>query len=244
MLGRAWLLPVGSVVLVAMTGCGDGGTEYDPDCHWDCFGHSECHDGVVTTWAHTPVPCEYWTWECPHHESYTCERGCRLDTDVIHDPWIDPSEMCEEWRPKQVGDPCDDPTDCEPQIAAVDDAGNVLNVYLRCDLEADTCVARDPPVVEDYLAQCGVEPSFDGPRTGAYGFVRTDVCSGGVCLVYEATTCVTQGCTIRCDSDDDCPMGSVCWFDGRDWTPAGPGSDRAVCKPGPPGFIGVDLACP
>jgi hypothetical protein len=152
--------------------------------------------------------------------------------------------MCEEWRPKQVGDPCDVPTDCDPQVATVADDGTVTNVYLECDLETGACVARDPPVVEDYLAPCGVEPSFDGDRTGAYGFVRTDACSGGVCLIYETETCVTQGCTIRCDSDDDCPMGSVCWLYAPDHTPEGPGPDRSVCKPGRPGLIGVDLDCP
>ena len=99
-------------------------------------------------------------------------------------------------------------------------------------------------VVADYLAQCGVEPSFDGDRTGAYGFVRTDICPGGVCLIYETETCVMQGCTIRCDSDDDCPMGSICWLDFYDWSSLGPCTECAICKPGRPGLIGVDLACP
>ena len=223
----------------------DGEAEsYDPNCHYDCFGFSECHDGIVTTWAHTPVPCAYWTGECPHYTGYTCERGCRIDVDHIYDPWIDPREMCEEWRPKEVGDPCDDPTDCEPQVAAVDESGNVINVYLDCDLETGTCVARDPPIVEDYLAQCGIAAPFGDSDGWEYGFVRTDACSGGVCLICERETCVLQGCSIRCDSDDDCPMGSVCWTDAYDWTPSGPGSDRTVCKPGRPYLIGVDLNCP
>jgi hypothetical protein len=151
--------------------------------------------------------------------------------------------MCEEWRPKQVGDPCDDPTDCEPQVATVDDADNVINVYLRCNIETNSCVAQDPPVVEDYLAQCGVEAPFGDAGGYEYGFVRTDACSSGVCLIVEWETCVAQGCTIRCNSDADCPMGSVC-ENFRDWTLGGPGAGGDVCKPGPPGLVGVDLSCP
>jgi hypothetical protein len=157
--------------------------------------------------------------------------------------WIDPRQMCEEWRPKQVGDPCDDPTDCDPQVATVNDAGDVINVYLRCDLETGTCVARDPTVVEGYLAPCGIEAPFGEPPGFAYGFVLTDVCSTGVCLVIEDEMCVRQGCTVACDFDDDCPMGSVCEY-FLDWTGRRPAGGGNVCKPGPPRLDPDDLVCP
>ena len=222
---------------------------YDPDCHWDCFGHNECHDGVVTTWAHVPVPCEYYDGECPHEVSYTCERGCRTDTDTVYEPYyLDPKEMCEEGRPKHAGDPCAVAADCEPQVAEVDGQGHVTNVYLRCDEATGTCVAREPPVVEDWLAPCGIAAPLGSSEGYEYGFVTTDACSGGVCLINEEETCVRQGCTIRCDTDDDCPPGSTCQRDYPDWTEslgAWTTSTWAdVCKPGQPNNTSVGLSCP
>jgi hypothetical protein len=210
----------------------DAGVEPDGDpyCHWDCFGYQECHDGVVTSWEHTPVPCEYWEGECPHSTSTPCVEGCRIDTDRIDGAPDDPSIMCEENRPKHVGDLCADDTDCRPEVATWDDQGNVTNVYLRCDVDAGMCVARDAPVVADWLAtSCGIEPDAF-PDSYAYGVREVDTCSGGVCLFYEREDCVAQGCTIRCEGDGECPVGAVC--------------DATVCKPGPPGSIGVDLSCP
>lgn len=137
--------------------------------------------------------------------------------------------MCEENRPKQVGDPCDDESDCEPQVATWEGT-EVTTVYLRCDLEQGTCVSRDPPVVEDWLAACGLE--LDSQPGYAYGYMPVAACTGGVCLYLETDECMLQGCTIPCDSDGDCPMGAVC-EDG--WQ---------VCKPGPPNNIGLSLSCP
>lgn len=215
---------------------GDPGGDDDPDpdpdyCHYDCFGYHECRDGVVTTWDHTPVPCDYWEGECPHYESYECVEGCRIDTDQIADPWLDPAAMCEENRPKQVGDLCADESDCRPEVATWDQTGAVTNVYLTCDIAAGICVERPAPVVPDWLAACGhVADPF--PDSFAYGYVETDACTGGVCLYLEREDCVAQGCSIRCESDGDCPMGAVC---EPGW---------GVCKPGPPNLIGVSLACP
>lgn len=208
----------------------DAAPDADPYCHYDCFGYHECSDGVVTSWDHTPVPCEYWEGECPHSVTYECERGCRTDVDSIG-PFEDPRDMCEEFRPKQAGDPCTEEAHCEPQVATIDyQTDTVVNVYLTCDLELGVCVERDPPVVEDYLAQCGLEPPIDGEGY-SYGVMNVDTCSGGLCLYVEGDTCVRQGCTIACDSDDDCPMGSVC-------------QSLAYCKPGPPNMVGIDLTCP
>ncbi len=232
--------PPGSSVPDASDRTGDEDSQY---CHWDCFGYHECADGVVTTWDHTPVPCEYWTGMCPHYQSYVCERGCRIDANVLYEPFIQPREMCEEWRPKQLGDPCTQPSDCDPQVATIDSGGSVVNVYLQCDIALGECVARDPPVVADYLAQCGVTAPFGQPDAYEYGFVRTSVCAGGLCLILDDGACVMQGCTIACDSDDDCPMGSVCQL-FEDWTGGIRALRSMVCKPGRPNLVGVDLACP
>lgn len=167
-----------------------GEPDADPYCHYDCFGYNECSDGVVTTWDHAPVPCEHWEGECPHSESYTCERGCRADGVSATGPFEPPSSMCEEARPKQAGDPCEQETDCDPQVAEYDPAtGTVTNVYLRCDLDLHMCVEREPTVIEDYLAPCGLVAPLDGPGY-SYGFREVDVCSGGLCVYVERDTCV------------------------------------------------------
>lgn len=227
-----------AVVLVGgAVGCGGGGggdlpdaaPDADPYCHYDCFGYSACADGIVTTWEHEPVPCEYWEGECPHGVSYECERGCRTDVGELG-PFDDPRELCEEHRPKRVGDPCVDESGCRPEVATWDAEGNVANVYLSCDVALGECVTRDPPVVPDWLAPCGLE--LDGQPGYAYGVAETELCGGGVCLYVERETCVAQGCTIECAGDGECPPGAVC---EPDW---------GVCKPGPPNRIGVDLVCP
>jgi hypothetical protein len=35
-------------------------------------------------------------------------------------------------------------------------------------------------------------------------------CSSGQCMAAGEATCVRQGCTIACRSDDECPMGALC----------------------------------
>jgi len=209
-------------------GGSDAPSDADPSCHWDCFGLHECHDGVVTTMRHGPVPCEHWQGVCPRRESFRCERGCRTDVTYLY-PGAEAREMCEEHRPKQVGDPCRDDSECRPEVATWDAQGNVTNVYLRCDVAAGTCVAREPPVVADWLAPCGLVPD-DSPGF-AYGVTASAACSGGLCAFLETETCVKQGCTIPCSTDGQCPVGAVC-------------EEGTYCKPGPPNLIGVGLSCP
>jgi len=209
----------------------EAGGGADPNCHYDCFGGAECKNGVVTRYVHTPVPCAFWTGKCPTGEAFQCERGCRIDMAQTHDPAIRASEMCEELRPKKVGDPCTDESYCEPQVATWDSDWKVTNTYLQCDTDAGTCIEREPPQVADWLAPCGLVP--DGQPGYAYGVVPTDACSGGLCAFVESEACVLQGCTTACDSDDDCPPGAVCQNESPSY-----------CKPGPPNVTGVDLACP
>ena len=233
-----WLLP-----LLTLAACGgasgappDGGEEEDPYCHWDCFGYTECQDGQVTEWANTPVPCAYWTGSCPISERYTCMRGCRSDiVDAFGAPYYRARDLCEENRPKQLGDGCSSEADCLPQVALPNDGGGVTNVYLTCAADAGVCAARPPPTPPaDWLGQCGYGGDTD-PSSFAYGVLGTGNCSSGWCLFVERTGCVAQGCTMACDSDDDCPQDSVCWLG------EGPGG---VCKPGPQNSIGELLRCP
>jgi len=208
-----------------------GGPETDPDCHWDCFGFSQCGDGgVVTTWEHAPIPCDEWQGSCPSRVSYQCERGCRVDGERVG-PFDSPSDACEEHRPKRAGDPCVDETWCEPTPASYvgTTCDSVVNVYLRCDLDGGVCVNRDPPVVPDWLAPCGLGYDAD-PSSYSYGRIAAPACSGGWCVYAETPECVLQGCTIVCTVDSDCPMGATCRW--------------GVCKPGLPGFTDCGLSCP
>jgi hypothetical protein len=207
-----------------------GRPDANASCHHDCFGFSQCGDGgVVTTWAHAPIPCDRWEGVCPSWVSYQCLRGCRIDNQTIG-PFGEPSDACEENRPKHAGDRCGRESDCEPQRAAYGYAcDSVVNVYLRCDFASGTCVDRERPIVEDWLAPCGL--TRDGGSGGyAAGAIPSSACRGGWCVYVEEDWCVLQGCTIACKADSDCPMGAVCQW--------------AVCKPGPPNLTGCGLSCP
>lgn len=221
-------------------------TDVDPYCHYDCFGFTECNDGVVTTWEHAPVPCDYWEGVCPHYTAATCERGCRSDGEELG-AYDDPSSACEENRPKRAGDPCVDESWCLPQVPTVDDDGTVRNVYLRCDLDTHVCVEADPPVVEDLLAYCGLSDADlrEPPSPGHYGwgFASSDVCSGGLCLIMQSEECLLQGCTIACAADHECPPGTVCQTGFRDWSETPGDPVPGVCKPGTWNAVGVGLQC-
>lgn len=225
---------------------GDGEVDvaevWDPSCHYDCFGYHECKDGVVTTYDHVPVPCEYWKGGCPIRDSFQCEKGCRVDGVNRLDFFEDPRRLCQEGAPKHAGDPCAGPADCLPTPAEVVD-GEVVNTYLTCDEDGGKCVVVDPPAVLDWLAPCRADLS--GLPPGAYGYVTAPACSAGVCLIAPGENgCVTQGCTKRCQGDHECPPGAVCQDGLKDWADAVRPWGGTVCKPGPPDLIGVDLVCP
>lgn len=235
-------------VAVALTGCSEQSPDEtttepnDTSCHHDCFGYLTCVEGVVTRYLHLPVPCASWRGECPHEVAYTCERSC--STPIEKDYSASPDSLCEEGRPKSVGDPCAVESDCEPQIAVIGADHSVTNVYLRCDAELGQCVAREPPHVADWLEPCGLSVPFGVEDGHEFGFVRSSLCDGGLCLIAEQDSCIQQGCTTPCDSDDDCPMGAICQENMGDWTQT-PGQRYfgSVCKPGPHNRIGVDLSC-
>lgn len=163
------------------------------------------------TWEHAPIPCDEWTGECPHYYSYKCQRGCRTDVDSIG-PYDDPSLMCEEFRPKHLGDPCTEEAHCRPEGDVIGEDGSVSTEYLTCDVEAGQCVAREPPVIADLYATCDLHVTSppDGSYTG--GVVETDLCTGGVCAWFDhqSETCILQFCTAECATNGDCPPGTRC----------------------------------
>lgn len=180
--------------------------------HIDCFGRSTCADGVVTQWANMPVSCS--AGGCPHGVVGSCRKGCGAA--VINGPPSCVLSICRENMPKAAGDPCETDDDCRP-VPARTTASTVQNVYLRCDLGMGLCVPGTAPVVADWLAPCtpGIVSSLRGMTTGLMQLTDA-ACSSGVCMAAGEGSCVRQGCTKGCRSDDECPQGSRCSFSSCD----------------------------
>jgi hypothetical protein len=122
----------------------DGDTEDAPDgpdvgmeCV-DCSDEVTCQDGMVT-WIKGGGGC-YRDNDVPScdelqsglSETYACEKGCRADQDFSG--VVDQSTVamgCEENRPKEVGDSCQDNSDCSP----------ASDSQLECDASSNECVA-------------------------------------------------------------------------------------------------------
>jgi hypothetical protein len=219
----------------------------DAYCHWDCFGHTECRNGQVTQWAHTPVPvpCDLWTGQCPIQGTLMCSQGCRVEGVDVQQPFFtNLAALCRESPARAAGDPCENDSDCLPTPATVNADGTVTNYYLRCDFPNRRCVVTPEPSVSGWLGAC---PSVDLTSfrgTGRHGSAES-ACPGGYCLFADDTTagCVRQGCSAGCTGDQDCPLGAIC-SDQLDYWRQGSMYPRVpVCKPGAPAVFGVGLMC-
>jgi hypothetical protein len=234
---------------------------FNPSCHYDCFGAVTCKDGIVTVWAHAPVPCEFWTGECPHQQAGTCQRGCSTARLSSYNPFQTcPLTICKEASPKLPGDGCEADQDCRPTRAETEDEirqrdggleslpgdGGVRQTYLRCDPTKKECVEAPEVVVPDWMKAC--DPALLAAQDpGAYGPVVDPSCAGGVCVIsaIHDDKCRPQGCSRWCSGDDECPQGAVCQqvvvgvcAEGAD------AGQRAYCKPGSRNDLGAGLVCP
>lgn len=203
---------------------------YDYEPHGDCFGHFDCDPktGVVTRWAHTPVPLGQ---SCPSTVVYTCKRGCR--TDGKHADFMGPPEAaCEEGRWKIEGEACKSLEDCLPTESKQDPmTGNLTNLYLRCDTSQQICVKADPPDPVGYMASCQIP--FSTQMKDRDGYIKASFCPDGYCLVVGGTDfCLYQGCTKACRGTHECPQGSLCRTDISAITVSTP-VVSGICKPGP-----------
>ncbi len=223
----------------------DGQPDADPYCHYDCFGFIECHDGVVTDWGHTPVPCEYWDGQCPIDAQITCAEGCAIEgATVYYDPFYDPSVFCAEHPPAAAGDPCWNDWDCRPDPTTVAADGSITTTYLGCDWSTDQCAEIAPPVIPDLLAPCPNGASGQA-GSGHTGYLNGgNGCSGYICLIQDdpAAGCVRQGCSAACVGNQDCPPGTFCDDSLTAWSSGGTNA-TAVCRPNPPG-PDLSLSCP
>ena len=166
--------------------------------------------------------------KCSGDGPYPCLRGCRKDChppmDYKTDPFhVAPSvrDVCEENRPKRVGDECEEDEDCTPIVTDIleRDTMKIVNTYLRCDTLWKRCVRTDPPPpIKDFMKSCDIHFSRkelkEAPHT-FYGSGRTtDACDEKLCFIRtpdEKNNCVKQGCSRLCRGTDDCPQGTVCY---------------------------------
>jgi hypothetical protein len=166
----------------------------------ECFRfYGRCENGTVT--VSQPRLCAKSTTEC--------REGCRKDGVSMASWGSDLSHtLCEENRPRLVGDPCDNDLDCareEPPEAGSD------RLLLACDAELGTCIASSAKTPDDYLTDCGLSsvPGL-GVRFGA--LVNASDCRSGICLLLypEVEPSTEQYCTALCAATSDCPTGSSC----------------------------------
>ncbi len=221
----------------------------DPYCHIDCLDGASCIDGVVKVPHMIAVPCAYWDGSCPLAAEVTCVRGCWQGNQFnVRDPSLrdEPEKLCTEYHAKYAGDLCTTDAECEPQVATRTEAGLVSTVHLRCDIALGQCVEYEPSPTADWMSPCGLIGAVGGAQRES-GYVRTDACEGGRCLVVETEACLRQGCTMTCDHDGDCPQGATCVTNVADLSPGAvpDGGPRwgSVCQPGWPGAVGEELVC-
>ena len=187
-----------------------------PECHVDCFGYIECHDGKVTQGEHNPKPCGS---SCASAIVYTCKKGCRRDGKRSED-WLRPETTCEEEREKKEGDPCETEDDCLPIQVIHDKENNIVtNNYLQCDTAQGICVSAPAPVIEDYLQDCQLRNMSEVFPIGWSGHTKSGACRHQYCLLSSdpKTGCISQGCTKLCKSAHECPQGSLCDTQHRYW---------------------------
>ena len=219
------------------------------DCHYDCFGGVTCRDGVVTRRNHGPISCSAWQGSCPTQVVGTCKQGCGAET-LPSDPGLCAMDICKEKIPKNEGDPCVSDADCLPTRAVANAASTtVTQTYLRCDVAMRICTRSEGPVVSDWLQTC--DPSVLARfEKGVPGSVADASCSEGLCVFYvpHDRSCIYQGCSKRCERDDQCPQGAVCQDGATEYCIAGgPFLSRPAgmgyCKPGRLNSIGEGLMC-
>lgn len=105
--------------------------------------------------------------------------------------------LCNEGRPKSVGDACVIDADCRPAAEGVP--------ALECDETTNKCVSVARPVgPTGYGATC---PIVELPPGGETVQPHGDEMW---CYVARDATCRRAFVTIPCTFDEDCPAGSVC----------------------------------
>lgn len=187
----------------------------DPNCHYDCFAHYTCEDGEVYWQPGGPIPCDIGgEGSCTKgHKVGDCEEGCRIDANELPgngpDGW---PVMCEENRPRDVGEPCTSDDDCSPAEEYYDAAADeYVEKPLTCDTSAGECVDPNAPGYREF---CDTDPSDieDGrgylAPDGDVALPRCD--ANSFCAVEQDADESCQICTMECNEDADCPSGSIC----------------------------------
>jgi hypothetical protein len=194
-----------------------------PGCHWDCMtgGGVTCIDNTLYQMQAGAAPCcrttDPWPGGGPPCTSarYVCATTCqKVDSRYSHCFAQRPSaEMprellnhvlrlgCAEATYASVGDVCDGDEQCRPMAASVFSR-------LACDVVSQKCVVAARPVPPlTFGGDCGLKAAeMSGRFTDSV--VLGKFCP--LCHIAKDPACLRQGCTISCEFDEDCPMGTVC----------------------------------
>ena len=172
----------------------DAGDDAAQDCHIDCFADLACDRGDKVG---------------------ECQEGCQDAVEVTAGAngqnW---EQLCEENRPRAVGELCTSNEDCAPPESYYDpDAEELQDKTLTCDQERGVCI---DPEVPEFLADC--DASLADVDVGE-GYVLADgdtaipgCSSSDYCYIEKSRTETCQLCTIECEEHADCPSGSGCHF--------------------------------
>ena len=159
----------------------------DPACHYDCFGGLRCVDGVVSAILHAPVPCEYWTGECPtvpFTPPIQCPYGCSRQNS-FSSASADPMSLCQ---------PCPDPAKTGP---ACDQCADPMRTGPDCS----SCI--DSQTHGPACDQC-----LGGPGSNGCPCEEHDDCWYKICLKDSSSE--GRRCAKGCTEDAQCPTGFVC----------------------------------
>jgi hypothetical protein len=186
--------------------------EPDPNCHYDCPTKYSCEDGVV--YQHpASIPCGRGgseVCESAKNPDYQCEEGCFFDQVSWFDQQLrlEPKQLCNEHRPRVVGDACETDADCAPGETFTAD-GQEQSKELTCDPDASTCVDDAAPDYLDFCDSKVIVESGDGYIAAPQaGFPGCD--DAAYCVASARGDTVCQSCTFECTADADCPSGSEC----------------------------------
>ncbi|MFU8804198.1 MAG: hypothetical protein ACNA8W_10345 [Bradymonadaceae bacterium] len=185
----------------------------EDSCHYDCFGSYRCSEGNVYETPHAPLPCSEATEEnirfCDEGWlAGECEEGCVEDVDYHYDVFSDPwTILCNEGRPRIVGDPCETDADCQPVERPVHFRGDVVERTLLCDENSSICIDPDDP---DFMAPCDLG-ELPSPGEETDYAMSAPACASEHCAIRFITSeLICQGCAPPCEVDTDCPAGSRC----------------------------------
>lgn len=202
-------------------------------CHVDCWGGISCRNGIAYGSFAGAQPCSSGT-SCKSYPLYQCQKGCSKNVNRFVGSHNNNSPLlCEEWREKSVGEPCQTHRECQPYHFY---GNQPKGTYLRCDIKTKKCVEVTENT-SDYMKECKEDVQRHA-GTQITGFIESNSCTHGYCIIEDTKNCVKNGCTMPCMKNEQCPNGSTCMLNYRNingfYRPKNNGAPvplLGVCKP-------------